>query len=35
LGIGKIHMGNRTFLLYFLCNIDYFNWVFNNLFAFW
>ena len=26
--------GKRTFHLYFLCNISYFNWVFNNSFAF-
>ena len=26
-------MGNRTFLLYFLHNINYFNWVFSNSLA--
>ena len=27
-------MGNVTFLLYVICDINYFNWVFNNYFAF-
>ena len=36
LGIGNIYMGNRTFFLYFLCNINYFNsnWYSINL-SFW
>jgi len=31
----KFVLGNRTFILYFLCNINYFNWVFDKSFAFW
>ena len=27
-------LGNKTFCLYFLCNNNYFNWVFINSFAF-
>ena len=35
LGKGKIHKGNRPFLLYFLCNINNLNWIFNNYYAVW